>query len=236
MTFTGLESNTAYTVTAVAKDAADRTSQEKKQTFLSGSLTFELTANDITKNSANVEASFNSIGSISISYKKEGAANSTSLLSNFTPNRVGSKTVALTNLDSGATYHVTATFEDASGNVVTRTISFKTDAVSTESALKSLRINGGDGSYEVELKPDVYTYDVSIANTTSITVTPVAAAGDRATIKVNNYIVHSGQISNEIYVRANSNVAYTTQIRVTVQPESGPIKTYTINVKVAPAL
>ena len=236
MTFTGLESNTAYTVTAVAKDAAGRSSQSKTTTFLTGSLSFELTTNDITKNSANVEASYNSIGSISISYKKEGDAESKTILSNFTPNRVGSKTLALTNLESGATYHVNAIFEDASGNIISRSTSFRTDAVSTESALTSLQINGGDGTYKVDLQPDVYTYDVSIANTSSITVTPVAAAGDRAIIKVNNYIVKSGQISNDIYVRANSNVAYTTQIRITVQPESGPIKTYTINVKVAPAL
>lgn len=236
MTFTGLESNTAYTVTAVAKDAAGRTSQEKTKSFLSGSLSFEIAAKEITRSSATVEASYNAIGSISISYKKEGDSENKVILSNFTPNRIGSKTVALTNLDSGATYHVSATFEDASGNTVNRSTVFKTDSVSTDSALTSLRINGGDGSYEVELKPDVYTYDVSIANTTSITVTPVAAAGERATIKVNNYIVKSGQLSNEIYVRANSTVAYTTQIRITVQPESGPIKTYTINVKVAPAL
>lgn len=235
MSFTGLASNTAYTVTAVAKDTSGHVSAEKKETFLTTSLSFELNATNITKNSATIETSFNSIGSISISYKKEGDSEHKNVLTNFTPNNVGKKSISLTGLVTGATYLVNATFEDASGNLVTRDITFKTDTVSTEAALTSLTINGTDGSYEVELLPDVYSYDVFIANTSYITIVPVTST-DRATIKINGYTVESGYTSNNITVYSNSSATYNNTIRVVVQPESGQSKTYILNVKVAPSV
>lgn len=235
MSFTGLESNTTYTVTATVKDGSGKVSTEKEETFRTGSLDFDLEATSITKNAATIEASYNAIGALSITYKEEGASSSKTALSKFTPNKVGTKSVTLSGLTEGTTYLVSATFEDASGNVITRDITFTTDTVSTETALESLVIHGSDGDYPVEILPDVYTYEVNIAYATSVTVTPVAAADDRATIKINGYAVRSGYTSSSISVRSSSTATYTTSIKVTVQAENGKTQTYTINVKVAPS-
>lgn len=237
MAFTGLDSNTAYTVTASVKDASGKTSTTKEETFLTGTLDFDLEADDITKSSATVEATYNTIGSLTITYKKEGDSKTETAISNFTPNRVGTKTVKLSGLEEGSTYLVSAIFKDASGNVVTRDITFTTDTTSTETSLESLTINASDGTYGIDLQPGVYEYEQSIGYTTSITLTPVAA-DSRATIKVGRdyagYTVESGRTSPSISVSASTTATYTNKIIITVKAENGTSKTYTIKVKVAP--
>ena len=234
MSFTGLSPNTDYTVVATVKDGAGRTSVEKKTTFRTTTLSFDLEASDITKNGATIEATFSTIGTLAISYKKAGDDTEHVALSNFIPNKVGTKSVSLRDLAEGTTYIVSATFTDASNNSTTRDITFTTDTTSTETSLKSLTINGSDGSYKVDIQPDKDTYEITIANTNYITITPVAA-DERSTITINRSIVKSGSTSSNISVSSNATAYYTSTVTVQVRSESGVTKTYTLKIRVAPS-
>ena len=234
MAFTGLAPDTEYTAVATVSDGAGRTSAEKKVTFTTSTLSFDLEAEDISKTSALITANFSSVGTLSITYKKAGDSKVLTALSNFTPNKAGSKTVTLSNLTEGTSYIVSASLTDASGNVTTREITFTTDTTSTENGLKSLTVNVPDeGSYGVPLQPDVYTYDLYIGYTDYITVTPVAT-NDRATITVKGIMVQSGSTSSQIRMSSNSTATYTNTVSILVRAENGSTKTYTLKIHVAP--
>jgi len=235
MAFTGLSPNTDYTAIATVKDGAGRISPEKKLEFSTSTLSFDLEADDITKNSASITATFSTIGTLAITYKKAGEGSEQTALSDFTPSKAGSKTVSLRNLTEGTSYIVSATFTDASGNSTTRDITFTTDATSTENELKSLTVNvPDDGSYKVDLQPGKDTYDLYIDYAKYITITPVAT-NDRATITVKGTMVKSGATSPNITMSSNSNATYTNTVSVQVRAESGISKTYTLKIHVAPS-
>lgn len=228
--FVSLDSDSEYTVTAVAKDASGKTSDRKTITLETGSLSFNLEATNITKNSATVKVSYNSVGTVSVTYKKEGDTQSKVLLSPFTPNNAGSTSRSLYNLEEGATYLISATFEDASGNITTRDTAFKTEAKSTDATLKSLFINSTEGSFEVPLVSGIYTYDLAIGNTSSITVVATATSST-SSLYINNQLISGSYTMN---VSNTSNTEKLTQIKISVRPESGTSQTYTVNVMVAP--
>ncbi len=233
MTFTGLAPRTDYTAIATVKDAAGRTSAEKMLAFSTSTLSFDLIATDITKDSATVEAAYSTVGTLSISYKKAGDSTAKTALSGFIPNKAGTKSIPLRNLAEGTDYIVSATFVDASGNSTTRDITFTTDRTSTETALESLTVNvPDDGQYPVELLPDQDVYDLYIGYTDHITVTPVAK-DSRVTITVKNFMVSNGATSSHIPVSYDEKKESVTSVSVVVRSESGATRTYILKIHVA---
>ena len=228
---TDLYPNTRYTVTATVTDSAGRVSAASSVSFTTEVVELKLEVVKVTKNSAQVKASFSVPGKLTVSYSPYAPKESGVVLSNFIPaDGVTSKTVDLTDLKEKTTYTVTLVHESDNGKTTTVRTTFSTEFTSTDTSLASLRVVGADGTYSAVLgSGNTYQATISAMGANSVRLIPTAT-NENAEITIDGKSVQSGSASGPIPI----SVGELTKVNIVVTAESGDTKAYSLEITVNP--